>query len=136
MAKVPKRPPTDKLLYRKRKEKLPLQTWEEIERNIARGGLTKAEIREQWESLFLDRTQVAEVLEFVQSKQTRSVYFCPVVVFAAHTGARLSEIMRSRVEDFKFEDEEVVLREKKKKRGTATFRRVPMSALLRQTMLD
>lgn len=127
-------PPTDGLVYPKGKEKLPFQTWEEIERNLARGRLTKEEIREQWDSLFLSQEQVAEVLEFVRSKKTRSIYFYPLIVFVAHTGARRSEMIRSRVEDVKFADGNVVVREKKKSQKKETYRRVPMSSLLRDVM--
>jgi integrase len=82
----------------------------------------------------LDREQVTEVLEFVRSKRTRSVYVFPLMVFVAHTGARRSEVIRSRVEDLKFADEHVVIREKRKSQKKETYRRVPMSALFHQVM--
>jgi integrase len=129
-------PPTDGLVYPKGREKPPFQTWAEIERNIARGGLTPAEAREQWDSLFLSSEQVAEVLEFARTKRTRSRYVYPLLVFVAHTGARRSEVIRSRVEDLKFEDGHVVIHEKKKCQGRETTRLVDMSTLLREVMLE
>ena len=123
-----------KLGYPKGREKPDFQTWEEIERNIALGGLTKQQVREQWDRLFLSQDQTAEVLEFVRTKKTRSAYVYPLMVFAAHTGARKSEIIRSRVEDLKFAEGEVVIHEKKKSQTKKTSRRVPMSSLLREVM--
>jgi integrase len=132
-------PPTDGLTFPRGREKLPFQTWEEIERNIARGGLTKAQVREQWDSLFLSRGQVGEVLEYVRAKKTRSAYVYPLMVFVAHTGIRRSEVIRSRFEDFKFEEGDrsyVVVRELKKSQTKETYRPVPLSTLLRQVMQD
>lgn len=125
-----------KLIFPKGKEKPPFQTWDEIEKTIARGGLTEKEKRELWDCLFLSREQVAELLEFTREKKTRTDYFFPLMVFVAHTGARLSEVMRARVEDFKLDDMEVLLREKKRDKTKTTFRRVPMSKLLAQTMRE
>ncbi len=45
--------PYDGLRYPKTDEKPPFQTKAEIERRIAAGGLTKAQIKELWESLYL-----------------------------------------------------------------------------------
>lgn len=42
--------------------------------------------------------------------------------------------MRSKVEDFRFDDGVVIIREKKKDKSKLTFRRVPMSPLLRDAM--
>jgi integrase len=58
-------------------------------------------------------------------------------VFIAMTGARRSEMMRSRVEDFDFESGTVLIREKKRNRSTTlTYRRVPMPDLLLRVMKD
>jgi integrase len=136
--KVRTAPPTGELNYPKEREKQPFQTWDEIEATIARGNLTKQEKRELWECVFLDVDQIAGLLEFVKTKRTRSAYFYAVIVLAAHTGARLSEIIRSRIEDLRLDRKNpvIVLREKKKKKGTVTLRQVPMSSLLCQTMRD
>jgi integrase len=136
---VDSQPPTNGLVYPKGKEKLPFQTWEEIQRNIARGSLNKTQVREQWDTLFLSRRQIEEILEFTKGKKLRSAYFYPLMVFVAHTGARRSEVIRSRVEDLKFDDGQdghVVIREKKKSQGKETYRRVPMSPLLREVLQE
>jgi integrase len=58
-------------------------------------------------------------------------------VFAAHTGARRSEMLRSHIDDFDFGAGVVTIREKKKDRAKElTFRTVPMTPKLRQTMSE
>lgn len=53
--------PTKGLRYEKGKAKEPFQTWEQIERRIARGGSPDV-----WDCLFLSTGQVVEVLEHVK----------------------------------------------------------------------
>ena len=50
--------------------------------------------------------------------------------FAAHTGARRSEMIRSEVTDIDFESGTVLLHEKKRVRGKLSTRRVPLSPML------
>jgi integrase len=60
-----------------------------------------------------------------------------MVVFVAHTGARGSEILRARIDDFNFESETVLIREKKKSKAKATtYRRVAMTKLLKNVMQE
>jgi integrase len=106
----------------------------EIESTIARGGLSEAQIKDIRECLFLDLKQRDEFLEHIRSKETRRQYFYPLMVFVAHTGARISECRRSQVDDFDFERMRVRIREKKRKQGKETYRWVPMSHFLRETM--
>ena len=55
--------------------------------------------------------------------------------FAAHTGARRSEMLRSRVTDFDFDANVVTIREKKRDRDKVeTYRTVPMTCLLASAM--
>jgi integrase len=117
-----------------KKQKPPFQTWQEIQRAVSRGGLSEVEIKDFWDSAFLNLPQIAEVLEHVRNKATRRHYFYPLLVFVAHTGARLSECMRSQVDDFDFEGMKVRLRERKKQKGTETYRWVNVSPLLKETM--
>src|SRR5262245_14959110 len=58
--------PNKGLRYPKTEEKPPFQTRERIERRVARGGLTKKQIQELWDSLFLALEEVTEFLEFVR----------------------------------------------------------------------
>jgi hypothetical protein len=58
--------PKKGLRFPKLTEKPPFQTWQEIERKIARGGLTKAEVAALWDCLFLTLPEVEELLGFVK----------------------------------------------------------------------
>ena len=127
--------PTKGLIYRKGKAKPPFQTWEQIERQTKRGGLSESQVTDLWGSLFLTLSEIDELLAFArETAAQRWVY--PMFVFAAHTGARRSEIMRSQIDDFDFATGMVTLREKKKDRSKEfTFRCVPISPVLRETMV-
>jgi hypothetical protein len=125
---------TKGLVYCKGTSKPPFQTWAQIERQIARGGVKPAREKALWACLFLTLPEVEEVLTFVQNHATRSFVF-PMFVFAAHTGARRSEMLRSQIDDFDFGAGMVTIREKKKDRSKEmTFRTVPMTPKLRQVM--
>lgn len=123
--------PTKGLIYAKSRAKPPFQTREQIDRQLARGGLSAGEAKELWASLFLTLSQVQELLDHVRSRGGRPwvyVAFC----IAAYTGARRSEILRARVDDLDFESGTVTIREKKRDRSREmTFRTVPMADGLR-----
>lgn len=121
--------------YPKGKEKPPFQTWAEIERKVSLGGLSNEQVEEMWECLFLDTVEIGQLLEHVK-KNARHDFIYPAFTFAAHTGARRSEIIRSQISDIDFELETITIRELKRVRGTQSTRRVPMSPLLHQIMKD
>lgn len=124
------------LKYPKEKERPPFQTWEQIEQQIARGGLNAGQQKELWDCLFLNLDEINDCLGFVQAHADEPFIY-PMFVFVAHTGARRSEIVRSLVDDFDFETRRVRLREKKKdKDKEITFRSVPISHLLVEVMTD
>jgi integrase len=126
--------PTKGLVYAKTRAKPPFQTREQIERQLARGGLSAAEIKDLWGILFLTLGQVKELLAHVRDRGGRPwvhVAFC----LAAYTGARRSEILRSRVDDLDFEAGTITIREKKRDRTREmTFRTVPMCAGLTEVL--
>ena len=62
--------------------------------------------------------------------RARHPFIYPMFVLAAHTGARRSEMLRSKIDDLDFDSKTVLIREKKRVRGKRTTRRVPMSSLL------
>ncbi|WP_197442752.1 tyrosine-type recombinase/integrase [Lignipirellula cremea] len=97
-------------------EKAPFQSWSE------------AEVTGQWESLYLDINQIGQLLEHVKASSPLFVY--TMFVFAAHTGARRSEIIRSRPTDFR--NGVVTIHEKKRVKGKASTRAVPMSPLFQE----
>ncbi len=110
-------------------EREKFMTWGEIERRIARGGN-----KSLWEVLFLDEKQVGDLLKYVE-KNARYNFIYPMFVFAAYTGARRSEILRSEIEDFDFDAGLVRLREKKRRKSlSGSFRTVPMHDKIRSVM--
>jgi len=110
-------------------EREKFMTWAEIERRIARGGDESL-----WEVLFLDEKQVRDLLKYVK-KNAKHDFIYPMFVFAAYTGARRSEILRSEIEDFDFDAGLVRLREKKRRKNmSGSFRTVPMHETLRTVM--
>jgi integrase len=86
-----------------------------------------------WDCLYLKSDEVTEFLAFAKVRAVRD-YLYPMLVMAAHTGARRSELMRCRTEDVNFAEGILTLREKKRARGTTTTRRVPMSKLLAEVL--
>lgn len=128
--------PTKGVKYPKRDAKPHFMTMDEIQRIIARGGLTDEEKNDLWSCVFLTTDEVNELLADVK-RNARLPLVYPLFVFAAHTGARRSELLRSRIEDFDFDLRVVHIREKKRSRNqSTTFRRVPMSKLLMEVMRD
>ena len=121
--------PTRGVTYPKGREKPQFRTYDQVTAIVDRGGLSKAEVRELWDSLFLSTAEVAEVLAHVRA-HAPSDWLYPFMVAAAHTGARRSELLRARVEDFDFEHRVVTLREKKKSRQRETLRTVDMTPLV------
>jgi integrase len=117
--------PAKGLRYPKATEKPPFMNWQEIERGIAGGG----DPEELWECLYLELPEIAELLAHVK-EGARQPWVYPMFSFAAHTGARRSEMLRALVTDVDFAGNTVLIREKKKARGKRTSRRVPLTPTL------
>jgi integrase len=117
-------------------EKPPFRTWDEIETIIKRGNLSEEEQQEYWDCVFLDEEQVLEFVAHVQSKVDRP-YMYAAIAFVAFTGARRSEIIRSKIEDWDFEHGVVKIREKKgSRKNKTTFREVNIHPKLKAIMSD
>jgi integrase len=116
-------------------EKPAFMTRTEIERLIAAGGLTEAKTKDLWNALFLTLPEVSELLEHVRESGTLPWVY-PMVCFAAHTGARRSELLRARVSDIDFNGKTALVHEKKRVRGKRTTRRVPLSPFLIGVLKD
>jgi integrase len=125
--------PGRRLKFSSTAEKPPFQTREQIERQIELGGLSKADECELWDSLFLTAEEIADVLAII-ARYDGCDFLYPMAVMAAHTGARRSELCRSRVGDFDLDGSTVLLRERKRVQGKKTTRRVPLSRELRSVM--
>lgn len=122
--------------FPKGREQPPFQTRGEIESQIARHRSNPKEQKALWDCLFLDTTQVTEFLDWAEAKQARHPvpFFVPFLTAVAHTGARISELLRSQVGDWNFDSGIVVLREKKKSKTKDTTRRVNLSDRLTRMM--
>ena len=106
-------------------------TMAEIERQIAGGGDPDT----LWEALYLQASELAELLAHVKEKAPHP-WIYPLFCFAAHTGARRSEILRALVADVDFTGNTVLVREKKRSRGQRTTRRVPLTPFLKEVLTD
>lgn len=127
--------PKKGLRYPKLEDKPPFQTIAEIERKIALAGLSADEITDLWDAAFLTVPEITELLKIVRKRATHGFLY-PMFVFAAHTGARRSEMRRSRIEDLDFDGKRVFIRERKRVRGRHTLRSVPMSPVLEKALQD
>ena len=125
--------PTKGLVYPKDDELPPYQTREEIERQVAVGGLTPEQIGELWDALYLRPSEIAELLEHVRT-HARHAWIYPLACMAGHTGTRRSELMRMLVSDVDFDGGSVVIREKKRIKGKRSTRRAPLTPLLREAL--
>jgi integrase len=101
-------------------QKAPFQTFDDIQRAIGRGKMGKAEEATIWECLYLNLEEVYQVLAYVR-ENARHPFILPMFAFAALTGARRSEICRSRIEDWNLQHRKVNIREMKRKRGRSSF---------------
>jgi integrase len=121
------------LRYPRTTEKPPFQTMAEIERQLK--GMTEAEQLELWQSLYLLLPEIDEFLSAVK-ENARHRWIYPLVTFAAHAGARRSEIIRASVHDVDFADNSILIHERKRVHGRNTTRRVPMTPLLAETLTE
>jgi integrase len=121
--------PSRGLRYPKGEEKPPFQTFDEITRRIAAGGLSERKVDELWDSLYLQPAELQELLGIVKERAAHAWVY-PVFFFAAHTGARRSEILRAQVADIDFAGGTVLIHEKKRNRSRRTTRRVPLTGQL------
>jgi integrase len=118
------------------REKPPFGTYDQIAQRIKRGGLTEEQQREQWECLFLTDEHVREVLDLVQARATAPFAY-PMFAFAALTGARRGELLRSQIEDFDFNAKKVTIHGTKGRQRTQTVRRlVDLHPRLREAMSE
>ena len=125
--------PSRGLRYPKMADKPNFQTWTEIIRKIEMYQLTKEEQSNLWECLFLTTSELSELLADVEPKALPPCIY-PMFVFAAHTGCRRSEMLRSEIADIDLIGRSLTIREKKRVRGRLTTRSVPISSLLHEVL--
>jgi integrase len=120
--------PNRGLKFPKAEERPPFQTWQEIERQVARGVLPTEE-RELWDCVFLTLPEIADLLQYV-NETARHPFIYPMFCFAAHTGARRSEILRTRINDVDLEAATACIHERKRAKDKRTSRRVALTPFL------
>jgi integrase len=130
---VPGPLPVEGLLYPKGVAKEPFRTVAEIEQQIRRESLEDNLAAELWDSVYLRLAEIEDVLAHVKAKHGDEAMY-PMMCFVAYTGARRSEVLRSRVDDFDFEGMTVRVREKKKDKNKTTIRVVPLVPQLASVM--
>lgn len=121
--------PVKGLRYPKTDEKPPFMSLAEVRKQLTGGGDPDV----LWECLYLAAPEVTELLAHVR-KTAAHPWVYPLFCFAAHTGARRSELMRVLVADVDFDRNAVTIREKKRARGKRTSRRVPLTPQLRDAL--
>jgi integrase len=119
------------LRFPKTTEKPPFQTLADVEERVK--GLTPVQASELWECAFLTTADVAALLQHVQ-QHARHPFVYPMFCFAAHTGARRSEMIRSKLVDLDFKAGLITIHERKKCHEKRTIRRLPMSPLLKSAL--
>lgn len=116
--------PKGDIRFPKSQEPPVFQTWEQIKRQVAVGATT-----DLWDSLYLDLHQINQLLTHVKT-EAHHPFLYPMFAFAAYTGARRSELLRSQLADIDLESGVATIREKKRVKGKASTRRVPISSPL------
>lgn len=120
------------LVYQKTDEPLPFMTLAEAERLLA--GMEKDDRVRVYESIYLLPGEIDELLKIVDSRRLPPWVY-PMFLFAAHTGARKSEMLRAQTTDVNIEKKTIMLREKKRIVGKRSTREVPLTDALLKTLL-
>lgn len=123
------------LVFPKAKLKEPFRTLGQIQTIIERGEMSKIQEKALWDGLYLNPTEIVEVLEHVRQRNLYS-WLYPFIATTAHTGARRSELLRARVDDFDFTNRVVILREKKRSKERETFRAVELTPFLERVVKE
>ncbi|HYV39715.1 MAG TPA: tyrosine-type recombinase/integrase [Gemmataceae bacterium] len=127
--------PNRGLRFPKDEEKEPFRTFAEIEAIIAAENPDDARTDALWESLYLTRPEVEELLRYVQGHATLPWVY-PMLAFAAYTGARRSEMLRALVTDIDLEAGVVGIHEKKRVKGKRSTRTAPITPKLTEVLRD
>lgn len=119
--------PSDGLRYPKTVELPPFQTFEAVLRQTKDLEPDSNKAKDLWSTVFLNREETEELLNHVEVTAAHPFIY-PMFAFAAHTGARRSEILRAQPNDV---GEMLTIRERKRKKGKWSTRQIPISSRLR-----
>jgi integrase len=89
----------------------PFRDFDQIQRVLARGRLSRADQRRLWECLYLSGQEIKELLAYAREYATAPFVY-PMVAFVALTGCRRSEMIRSLIDDGDLEHGFVHIRER------------------------
>jgi integrase len=121
--------PNRGLRFPKEDEKEPFRTFAEIQAVIKAEKPDAARRESLWEALYLTRSEIESFLEHVR-RNASLPWVYPMVTFAAYTGARRSELLRSLVTDVDLDGGTVTIREKKRLKGKRSTRTAPLTPKL------
>lgn len=125
--------PSTGLRYPKSNEMPIFQTFDQVLAQTENLDPESNEAMDLWGSVFLNRDEIGELLDHIETK-ARHAFIYPMFVLAAHTGARRGEILRSQVNDIG--SSTIAIRERKRKKRINSMRHVPMSSGLKKAMAD
>lgn len=125
--------PNRGLRFPKEEEKEPFRTFTEIETAIAIESPDDERREALWEALYLTRSEIEELLEYMRTHGTQPWVY-PMVVFAAYTGARRSEMMRALTTDLDLTGGVVTIRERKRVKGKRSNRLAPITPKLAKVL--
>ena len=113
----------------------PFRTAAEIERILARGGLTDEERLDLWDTLYLNPSEIAGLLATVRANAAVDYAFL-LHAIPAYTGMRRGEVLRLRWIDVDLDDGYVSARSRKQsRRKRETVRRIPLHPELKAGLL-
>ena len=123
------------LRFPKEEETEPFRTFAEIEAIIAAEKPDEDRKEALWHALYLTRPEIDQFLAHVQQNGTLP-WLYPMVVFAAFTGARRSEILRALAADVDLTGGTITIREKKRVVGKRSTRTAPITPKLGEVLRE
>jgi integrase len=127
--------PARGLRFPKEEEKEPFRTFAEIEAIIASENPDEDRKEALWQALYLTRPELEAFLAHVRQGATLP-WLYPMVVFAAYTGARRSEMLRALAADVDLSGGVVTIREKKRVVGKRSTRTAPITPKLAEAIRE
>ncbi len=123
--------PGTNIRYPKREEQREFMTRAEIERQVADG----ATATQLLPFLYLTATETDALLDHARDHGT-CPWVYPLVCLVAHTGVRRNEVLRAERADVNLAAGVVTLRERKRKKGMRSTRKVPLSPRLAEVLRE
>lgn len=112
----------------------PFRTTSEIERILARGGLSEEERLDLWDTLYLNPSEIAGLLATVRANASIDYAFL-LHAIPAYTGMRRGEVLKLKWVDVDLDEGYVSARSRKQsRRKRETVRRIPIHPELRNEL--